>query len=195
MALSIYVLPPPSTLGQLTGHRPQLPTLLCFGHHETLLEWYHGGLLMSPAISQSSVLSPKGTLWLEHHSLSDWKQWLYWGSRRSPAAGPKLLGALRSCPRSYRDSCSCGEVGDFGSDRKKAEVQHETLFFQHQTIIDLKQQKKKNIKKEKNKKPHKQNHKKTISVSLFFWNSRICVWFPVSSPGLPNTGKTSAWGS
>lgn len=42
------ILPSPSKLGQLSGHRPQLQALPRLGCHGTLLELPHHGLLMLP---------------------------------------------------------------------------------------------------------------------------------------------------
>lgn len=76
VALSTLALLPPSTLGQFTGHRPQVPALPCFCVHATLLNdstmtsWCHCHLTVfcSECYGEPVARMPQ--------SLGDWKQWL-----------------------------------------------------------------------------------------------------------------------
>lgn len=67
-------LPPPSELGQLLGHRPQLPVLPYFGQHGTLLEPQHHGFLLSQATSLLSILNHIYMGTEARMKVADWKQ-------------------------------------------------------------------------------------------------------------------------
>ena len=70
----ILSLPPPSELGQLLGHRPQLPALPYFGQHEMLLEPQHHGFLLSQATSLLSILNHIYMGTEARMRVADWKQ-------------------------------------------------------------------------------------------------------------------------